>query len=106
HFIQQCLHLGFALGATGARSAIGVWDASMPLTPYLKGGVFEPKQIEAMMAAFEAVCRSLQLADRVDPFTEIVARNVIEIAGTGEHDPERLHDLVLAALSQSGQRTA
>jgi len=33
----------------------------MPLTPYLKEAVFEPKAIEAMTAAFEAVCKSLQL---------------------------------------------
>ena len=78
----------------------------MPLAPYLRGGVFEPKQIEDMTAAFESVCRSLQLADRADPFTEIVARKVIEIAGTGERDPERLHDLVLTALNESGQRSA
>jgi hypothetical protein len=78
----------------------------MPLTPYLKGGVFEPEQIEAMTVAFRAVCRSLQLAERDDPFTEIVARKVIEIAGTGEREPERLHDLVLTALNEPGQRSA
>jgi hypothetical protein len=78
----------------------------MPLTPYLKGGVFEPKEIEAMSAAYAAVCRSLHLAERYDGVTEIVARKVIEIAGTGERDPERLHDLVLLTLNESGQRSA
>ena len=73
----------------------------MPLTPYLKGGVFEPQQIGAMTAAFEAVCRSLQLADRTDPLTEIVARKVIDIAATGERNPDRLRVLVLEELSRS-----
>jgi hypothetical protein len=72
----------------------------MPLTSYLDGGVFEPKQIEAMTAAFEAVCNSLQLLNRDDPITEIVARKVIEVAGTGERDPDRLRDLVLTELNQ------
>jgi hypothetical protein len=78
----------------------------VPLTPYLKGGVFEPQQIGAMTAAFEAVCRSLQLADRTDPLTEIVARKVIDIAATGERNPDRLRVLVLEELSGSHQHSA
>ncbi len=78
----------------------------MPLTSYLEGGVFEPPQIEAMTTAFEAVCHSLQLADRDDPLTEIIARKVIEVARTGEHDPDRLRELVLTNLNQSDLRGA
>jgi hypothetical protein len=78
----------------------------MPLTPYLKEAVFDPKAIEAMTAAFEAVCESLKLVNRDDPITEIVARKVIEVAGTGERDPERIRELVLLALNQSGERSA
>jgi hypothetical protein len=78
----------------------------MPLIPYQKGGVFDPKQIEAMTTAFQAVCNTLQLVDRDDPVTEIVARNVIDAASTGERDPDRLRDLVLANLNQSYKRTA
>jgi hypothetical protein len=70
----------------------------MPLTPYLKGAVFDPKEIEAMSAAFNAVCDSLQLINRDDPLTQIIARKVVEVAGTGERDPERLCDLVLLAV--------
>jgi hypothetical protein len=78
----------------------------MPLTPYLKGRVFQPKQIESMTAAFEAVCRTLQLAKRDDPLTEIVARKVVEMASTGEHDPDLLRELVLMNLNQSDLRRA
>jgi hypothetical protein len=77
----------------------------VPLTPYLAGDVFDPPAIEAMTAAFDAARLSLQLADRDDPFTEIVARKVIEIAGTGERDPKRIYALVLFALSHD-KRTA
>jgi hypothetical protein len=59
-----------------------------------------------MTAAFEAVCRSLQLVDRADPLVEIVARKVIEIAGTGERNPDHLRVLVLEELSRSDQRSA
>ena len=78
----------------------------MPLTHYLKGAVFDPKAIEAMVAAFEGVCQSLQLTNREDPFIEIVARKVVEIAGTGVHDSNHLRDLVLLALSKTVQRSA
>jgi hypothetical protein len=78
----------------------------MPLTPFLKQATFDPPTIEAMSAAFEAVCASLELVDRSDPLTEIVARKVIEVAGTGERDPQRICDLVLLALNDSGVRGA
>ncbi len=78
----------------------------MPLTPYLKEAAFDPKAIEAMNAAFEAICKSLQLFNRNDPLTEIVARKIIDVARTGELDPQRIHDLALLELKESGQRSA
>ena len=78
----------------------------MPLPPFLKGATFDPQTIEVMSAAFEAVYASLQLLNRTDPVTEIVARKVIEVAGTGERDPERIRDLVLLSLNESGERRA
>ena len=78
----------------------------MPLTPYLQGGVFEPRQIEVMTAALADVCQSLRLVDREDPLIEIIARKVIEIAGTGVADPDRLRDMTLQALRETNQRTA
>jgi hypothetical protein len=77
----------------------------VPLTPFLTEGVFDPPTIAAMTAAYEAACASLGLVDKTDPFNEIVARKVIEIADMGERDPQRLSDLVLRALSQD-RRTA
>jgi hypothetical protein len=46
------------------------------------------------------ICRSvslgeLGLTDRADPVTEIIARKIIEVAKTGERDPERLCELAL-----------
>jgi hypothetical protein len=78
----------------------------MPLTPFLKEATFDPEAIKTMTTAFEAVCEALQLVIRSDPVTEIVARKVIEVAGTGERDPERIRDLVLLALNESGTRSA
>jgi hypothetical protein len=52
------------------------------------------------------VCESLQLATRDDPLTEIVARKVIEIAGTGERDPARIRALTLLAFRDADERSA
>jgi len=67
--------------------------------------VFDQLAIDAMAAAFEACCRSLRLENRADPMFEIVARKVIEVAGTGERDPLRICGLALLALSED-KRTA
>jgi hypothetical protein len=75
----------------------------VPLTPYLGDGVFDPKAIEAMMAAFESIRVSMQLADRNDPLIEIVARAVIEVASAGERDPSRIHDAVLLKFRSDRQ---
>ena len=63
-------------------------------------GVFDQSAIDAMAAAFAACGRSLQLEDRTDPISEMVARKVIEVAGTGERDPLRICGLALLALSE------
>jgi hypothetical protein len=78
----------------------------MPLTPFLKEATFDPEAIKAMSAAFEAVCEALRLLPRSDAITEILARKVIEVAGTGECDPERIRDLVLLALKESDELSA
>jgi hypothetical protein len=45
----------------------------MAIYEILKGGVFEPKHIEAMGQAFEAVCSGLELTNRDDPLRDLVA---------------------------------
>ena len=47
-----------------------------------------------------APCRSLQFVNRADPITETIARKIIEIAGTGERDPELICELILLALNE------
>jgi hypothetical protein len=78
----------------------------MPIAPYLKEPVFDPKAIEALNAAFLAICKSLQLACTDGTRAELIARKVIDIGRTGERDPQRIHDLVLLALEESNKRSA
>ena len=58
---------------------------------------FEPKHIQAMHRAFEAVCARLQLSvGSGDRLTELAGRKIIELARAGEHDADRLAARVLA----------
>jgi len=51
-----------------------------------------------MAKAYEDALIALHLADRQDPFTEIVARKIVEIAESGEGNPVRLRDRALEEL--------
>jgi hypothetical protein len=55
--------------------------------------------MEAMRVAFYKACEVLQLSDKDDVFTEIVATRIVELTKTGERDPDRLCSRVLDALS-------
>jgi hypothetical protein len=51
-----------------------------------------------MTSAYEDILKALGLSNRADPITEIVASKVIEVAKTGELDPDRIKQGVLKQL--------
>jgi len=73
---------------------------AMPIYRLLKDTEFEPEAVEAMGRAYEDVLTELQLLDRNDPFTEIVAKQVIQVASTSVHDPAEIRKQVLSVLAQ------
>ncbi len=74
---------------------LGGRSDALPMAPYLAGLSFDPEATEAMGRAFAMACRSLGLADTSDPMTQMIARHIIEAAGAGERDPDRLYQAVL-----------
>jgi hypothetical protein len=52
-----------------------------------------------LVEAFESCLRKLRLKDRSDPVTTAVARVIIELAKTGERDPERLCERAIRHIS-------
>ena len=73
----------------------------MPIRSYLEGATFDPEAIRVMTEAYEDVCRTLDLVNRNDPITEMVAKRIIEIAKLGERDPVILRKLALIQLAIS-----
>jgi len=53
---------------------------------------FDPDDIKVLVTAFEGALQKLQLVDRKDPSTTLVAKRIIALAQQGERDPIRLRD--------------
>ena len=61
-------------------------------------GTFGPDEIETMVAAYEGAVTDLELIDRNDPLTELIARSIVNVTATGERDPETIKKRALNAL--------
>ena len=70
----------------------------MPIYRLLKDSAFGPDEIKVLSSAFEAALRDLNLVDRADPATELVAKRIIELAQQGERDPLRLREGAVRGL--------
>jgi len=66
------------------------------ILPFLREqAVFEPEVTHAMSAAFDEVCRALDLSDGDSRGREAVAVRVIELVRRGVRDPALLRQRVL-----------
>jgi hypothetical protein len=68
----------------------------------LQQSVFEPADIQNMYEAYELALARLQLKDRNDPLTEIIAKHIIEVAQTGVKKPDLICALALQRLHGKG----
>jgi hypothetical protein len=89
--------LGNGSNGEGSRSRPYQAKESPAVAIYrlLQQSAFGPEEITCMVAAYEDCMRVLNLTDRSDPLTEIIAKKIIEIAQTGVRDAERIRQLVL-----------
>jgi hypothetical protein len=63
-----------------------------------QGFALEPEALTTMGAAYHAVLQELRLVDREDAGTLMIAKHVVELAGQGERDAQRLATATLARL--------
>ena len=70
-----------------------------------RGGL-GPDDIACASSAYEAALKLLNLTDRTDPLTEVVAKKVIEVAQAGEDDAMRICARVLDELGISPTEAA
>ena len=70
----------------------------MAIYRLLQHSAFTPEDIVPIGAAYEDCLRILKLTNRSDPFTEIIAKAIFEIAQTGVRDPIQLRELALKQI--------
>jgi len=70
----------------------------MAIYKLIRNTVFEPKDIERLVAAYEQTLWALRLKDRDDPITQLVAEKIIAIGRLGIEDPAEISKLTLKEL--------
>jgi hypothetical protein len=66
--------------------------------PLIEASEFSGTDRDALEAAFERVCRELQLTPRSDPLTDIVAETLLDCVREGKTDPVHVLECARAAL--------
>jgi len=92
--------LGFAKGkrTVGSGSAGRVMTSAVRFVKETQlGSVFDDQATKAMGEAFDAACKVLDEARQLSVVYEAVAKCIIEIAKSGERDPNQLRDRALTA---------
>ncbi len=70
----------------------------MAIYRLIQNTLFEPKDIERLVAAYELTLRALRLKDRDDPITQLVAGKIIVIGRSEIEDPAEICKLALTEL--------
>ena len=70
----------------------------MTIHRLLKQTTFGPEEIERLVAAYELTLRALDLKDRSDPITQLVAEKIIAVGRLGIEDPAEISKLALKEL--------
>ena len=72
----------------------------MPIRPFLNREQFDQETIRILGVAFEQVCITLRTRDRDDDVSQAIANKIIELAKTGERNPDLLCERALTDIRQ------
>jgi hypothetical protein len=67
----------------------------MPIRPYLNEHKFDDETVRVLGLAFETVCIALRIGDSGDDIRQAIATKVIDLAMSGERNPDVLSELAL-----------
>ena len=67
----------------------------MPITPFINGEQFDPETRRVLGVALEMTCLALRTGDCDDGVKEAIAIKIIELAKTGERNPDLLCEQAL-----------
>ena len=78
----------------------------MAIYRLLQNSPLGPEEISRLVLAYEETLKALELSDRSDPITNIVARKILELGQTGVRDPLQISALAIKALGASHDERA
>ena len=70
----------------------------MAIYRLIANGSFGPDEIKVMTAAYEGALVDLNVANRDDPLTELIAKAIVNVTATGERDPVLVKERAINAL--------
>ena len=70
----------------------------MAIYRLIANGSFGPDEIEVMKAAYETALVKVGVAKRDDPITELIAKSIVSVTGSGEREPNKIMERALNAL--------
>jgi hypothetical protein len=65
------------------------------------GSVFDEHATKVMGEAFDAACKDLNDTGQPSIVYEVIAKRIIEVARSGERDPEKLRERALTAFGRN-----
>ena len=60
--------------------------------------IWVPDEIKVMTAAYEGALVDLNVANRDDPITDLIAKAIVNVTATGERDPILVKERAINAL--------
>ena len=72
----------------------------MPLRPFLNGERFDQDTLRILGVAFEQTCIALRIGDCDDHVKQAIANKIIELAKTGERNPDLLCEHALEDIRE------
>ena len=75
--------------------------AIMAIYKLIANGAFGPDEINVMTEAYEGALIDLDIPNRNDPITELIAKSILNVTATGERNPIVVKEGALNALGVS-----
>ena len=75
-------------------------EPTMPIRPFLNGEQFDQETLRSLGVAFEQVCIALRIGDCDDDVKQAIANKIIELAKTGERNPDLLCECALKDIRE------
>ena len=73
----------------------------MTIHRLLRHAAFNAEAVQAMGKAYDALLVDLAISDRDDPLTQIIAKDILQVASFGIRDAEEIRVKVLGVFKNS-----